>query len=90
MLLDPVIHIGKDGASDAAVASATDAFRTRELIKVRVLKNAPEDTAIIAVALAEATQSTMVGKVGFTFLLYRPNSELRDRIELPRAPKAEE
>lgn len=89
-LLEPVIHVGKEGVSDESIAATEDAFRRRELIKVRVLKNAPDDTDAIADALAEATKSDVAGQVGFTFLLYRPNKNLRDRITLPPAKAKEE
>lgn len=85
MLLEPIMHIGKEGVSEEAITSTRDAFHRRELIKVRVLKNAPEETKAVAAALAEATDSEVAGKVGFTFLLYRPNPDLKERIELPQA-----
>ncbi len=81
--LDPVVFIGKEGISEAGVASTEDALRWRELIKVRVLTNAPDETAALAARLAEATGSDLVGKVGHTFLLYRANPNVREPIELP-------
>lgn len=84
-LLEPVIHVGKEGTTEPTVQAVNDAFRRRELIKVRVLKTAPADTKTTAAALAEATHSDVAGGVGFTFLLYRANPELRERIELPPA-----
>jgi RNA-binding protein len=87
-LLDPVVHVGKEGVSEAAVASTEDAFRRRELIKVRVLKGAPDDADTTAVELAEATHSDVAGRVGFTFLLYKPNPSLKERIALPPAKEA--
>ncbi len=87
-LLDPSVFIGKEGVSDAAVAATEDALKTRELLKVRVLNNAPELRDDTAAALAARTHSDIAGAVGHTFLLYRPNPELKRRIELPPA-KAE-
>jgi len=84
-LLEPVIHVGKEGVSEESVSATQDVFRKRELIKVRVLKNAPDDTLTTAAELAQATGSELVGRVGFTFLLYHPNPELRERIALPPA-----
>ncbi len=83
MLLEPLIHVGKEGVSPESIAATEDVFRRRELIKVRVLKNAPDDTLTIAAQLAEATGSDMAGRVGFTFLLYKPNPALKERIQLP-------
>ncbi len=89
-LLEPVVHIGKEGINAESVANIEDVFRRRELIKVRVLKNAPEDADTTAKQLAEATGSDVAGRVGFTFLIYRPNSALKERIELPPATKVAE
>ncbi len=82
-LLDPVVHVGKEGVSEECVTVTLDAFRTRELLKVRVLKTAPATLPDVAAQLAEQTDSYMAGKVGFTFLLYKPNPEIRNRLELP-------
>ena len=41
--LDPVVNVGKEGVTPTVVESAKDAITKRELIKVRVLQNAPEE-----------------------------------------------
>ena len=87
-LLDPVVFVGKDGV-DSAVASTETAFRRRELIKVRVLPNAPDTRESIASELAERAGAHFAGMVGHTFLLYRPNPEAKERIELPPAKDEE-
>lgn len=84
-LLEPIIHVGKEGVSVLSITATEDAFRRRELIKVRVLKTAPDNADTTATQLATATGSDVAGRVGFTFLLYRPNPDLKDRIELPPA-----
>ena len=81
--LEPVVHIGKDGVTAANVAATEDAFRTRELIKVRAMQSVSAATDDIASQVAEQTQSEIAGRVGHTFLLYRPNPELQERISLP-------
>ncbi len=87
-LLDPVVFIGKEGVTEANVAATEDAFRTRELIKVRAMKNVPAETDELAAQVAEETHSDVAGRVGHTFLLYRPNPALKERIALP-PPKGE-
>ena len=84
-LLEPIIHIGKDGVSAESISATGDAFRRRELLKVRVLKNAPEAVKETAAQLAAATGSEIAGGVGSTFLLYRANVDLKERIKLPLA-----
>ncbi len=81
--LEPIMHIGKDGISDECIAATEETFNRRELIKVRVLKNCPDETSDVAAEMAEATNSNLISKVGFTFLLYKPNITLKDQIKLP-------
>ena len=83
-LLEPIVFVGKEGV-ESAIGPTEDVFKTHELIKVRVLPNAPALTAPTAEELAERTGSDIAGKVGHTFLLYRPNPTLKRRIELPPA-----
>jgi RNA-binding protein len=85
-----MVHVGKEGVSAESIAATNDAFNTHELLKVRVLKSAPTDTKTTAAALAEATQSDVAGQVGFTFLIYRPNTELKERIAFPRTTDVNE
>lgn len=89
-LLEPIVHIGKEGIGEESIAATEDAFRRHELIKVRVLKTAPESADVTAAELGAATHSDVAGRVGFTFLLYRPNPALKERIVLPPAKDAGE
>jgi len=68
--IKPVIIIGKAGLSPDLVTATSDALRARELIKVRVLREAPVTRDDIADFLAEATGSQCPGRIGHTFLLY--------------------
>lgn len=80
--MDPVIQVGKAGLVPAIVASAIDAIRARELIKVRVLTNCMEEPKDVLVMLAERTRSDLVQVIGRNGLLYRANPE-KPKIELP-------
>lgn len=73
--LDPIFQIGKSGVSDSVVQAVDDALTARELIKIRVLKNATGDTATLANELAQATQADIVQIIGHNFILYRRNDE---------------
>jgi RNA-binding protein YhbY len=52
-------------------------------VKGRVQQTAPAAPEEVAAALASAANAALVGAVGHTFLLYRPNPERKDRILLP-------
>jgi len=80
--LDPVVQIGKAGVIKSVVDSARDALWARELIKVRVLQNSPEEPKEAIAALAKATAAELVQVIGRNGLLYRPNPE-KPKIELP-------
>lgn len=82
--LDPTLRIGKDGLSPGVRAALEELLLHHELIKVRVQKAAesktPEEWAAL---LATESGAAVVGVVGYTFLLYRPNPALKEPIRLP-------
>lgn len=80
--LDPIVQVGKAGLVPSIVASAIDAVRARELIKVRVLQNCPEEPKDVLVMLAERTRTDLVQVIGRNGLLYKKNPE-KAKIELP-------
>lgn len=81
--LKPILHIGKQGISDATVAAAKEAFSTRELLKVRVLESAPNETRDAAAQLADALEgSSVVQIIGRMAVLYRPDPD-HPTIQLP-------
>jgi RNA-binding protein len=83
--LRPQLHIGHGGSTAATQAALEDLFRKRELVKVRVLKTSGAETKELANEMAREAKADMVGAVGQTFVLYRPNPELKERISLPDA-----
>lgn len=80
--LDPVVQIGKSGVIDTVAESAEQALTAREIIKVRVLQNSPEEPKAAIAALAEATGAELVQVIGRNGLLYKKNEE-KSKIELP-------
>lgn len=81
--LEPVVHCGKEGVSDALIAAANDAIDRHELIKLRLGENAPGDRRDLATAIAEATHADLVGVLGRTVLLYRRHPK-KPVIEFPK------
>ncbi|QNH53993.1 YhbY family RNA-binding protein [Selenomonas timonae] len=81
MTEDAVVMIGKDGVTPTVVASAREAIKKRELIKVRVLQNAPDDPEDAITVLAERADANLVQVIGRNGLLFRRNFD-KPRIEL--------
>ena len=81
MTEEAVVMIGKEGVSPAVVASAREAIKKRELIKVRVLQNAPEEPADAITMLAERADANLVQVIGRNGLLFKRNFD-KPTIEL--------
>ena len=79
--MDTIMQIGKNGITEALVATVGDALEARELIKMRVLENSGEAVRDVAEQLAAATDSEVVAVIGKCLILYR-ESETKKRIEL--------
>ncbi|WP_263841421.1 YhbY family RNA-binding protein [Salinibacter sp.] len=86
---DPLVHIGKEGVTDAVMQAVEEAFNTRELVTIRVLDNAPRPVREVAEAVADALEDARVVRtIGGTALFYRPHPD-DPKIDLP-ASGAEE
>jgi RNA-binding protein len=71
--LKPVVWIGKEGVTDAAVNSVLEVMSKRDLIKVKVLEGAPADARDIGHKLAEKIEhAEVVRTIGRVVILYRP------------------
>ena len=81
--IDTIIHIGKDGLSDNLIRQANDALEAREIIKGKVLENAPLTAREACGQLAVLTRSEEVQVIGTKFVLYRRHYDKSKRkIEL--------
>ncbi len=82
--LEPIVHAGKSGISDAMIKQADDALAAREIIKGKVLETAPQSARETAETIAAAVGAQVVQVVGRTFVLFR-QKEKESQITLPRA-----
>ncbi|MFC0231770.1 ribosome assembly RNA-binding protein YhbY [Bhargavaea ullalensis] len=82
--LQPLFQVGKHGVNDELVAGVGDALEKRELLKVSVLQNCPEDRGEVAEKLVGGTGAELVQTIGNTIVLYRESKENK-RLLLPRA-----
>ena len=82
--LEPILHAGKGGISDAMIKQADDALEARELIKGKVLETAPTTAREVAEEIAAKVNAQVVQVIGRTFVLFR-QKEKDSQIKLPRA-----
>ncbi len=81
--LEPIVHAGKGGISDALIKQADDALAAREIIKGKVLETAPGTARELAEEIAAAVNAQVVQVIGRTFVLFR-QKEKDSQIKLPR------
>ena len=84
--LEPVVVLGKEGLSDSVVNAVNDALLAHELIKVRVLDNAPLERQVVAERLPSQVKADLVGLVGRIVILYKRHPN-KPKLVLPREGK---
>lgn len=80
--MDPIFQIGKGSLTPEVTEAVSEAFHTRELIKIAVLKNCMDDPKEIAQVLAERTHAQVVQVIGKKMVLYKESKD-KKKIELP-------
>lgn len=81
--LKPILQIGKEGVTEAVIDTVESAFRTRELLKVKVLETAPSEAREVGTELANGVEGAqLVQVIGRTVVLYRRHPTQRE-ITLP-------
>ncbi len=81
--LDSVFQVGKSSLTPELTAAIDEAFNTKELIKIAVLKNCLDDPGEIAQTIAERTHSQVVQVIGKKIVLYKPDRK-DPKIILPK------
>ena len=82
MNIEPIFQVGKGSITPEYVEAIREAFNTKELIKIAVLKNCMDDPRGIAEALAGRTGSQVVQVIGKNIVLYKPDKD-KPKIILP-------
>ncbi|MDE0897385.1 MAG: YhbY family RNA-binding protein [Longimicrobiales bacterium] len=83
--LKPVVLVGGDGVTDALISSVSDAFNSRELLKVKLQESASIKVRDAANQIADALEDVhAVQTIGKTMVLYRRDPE-DPEIRLPSA-----
>ena len=80
--MEPIFQIGKSSLTPEVTEAVSEAFNTRELIKIAVLKNCFDDPREIAGMLADRTHSQVVHVIGKKIVLYKESKDHK-KIILP-------
>lgn len=81
--IDPIFQVGKGSLTPELTEAIGEAFNTRELIKIAVLKNCFDDPKEIAAMVAERTHAQVVHVIGKKIVLYKESKDNK-KIELPK------
>ena len=73
--LEPIFQVGKSSLTPEFTEAISEAFNTRELLKIAVLKNCIDDPKEIAAVVAERTHSQVVQVKKKKIILYKPDKK---------------
>ncbi len=79
--IEPIFQVGKGGLTENLINQLSDALEARELIKITVLKNAPDYAKDTAAEIAEATGAEVIQVIGNKITLFRQRKE-KSKFEL--------
>lgn len=90
--LDPVVHVGGDGLTDAVVKETDHALKAHGLVKVRVFSDDRAAREGMLQTLAERLDAAPIQHIGKLLVLWRPlppveKAEREDRMPGPRVVK---
>ena len=86
--LEPTVMVGKDGLTPTVLEAVRAALLAHELIKVRVLDNAPVTRKEVSERLPSMVKAELAGLVGRVVILYKRHPQ-EARIVLPK-PEADD
>lgn len=82
-VIDPILQIGKSSLTPEYIEAVREAFNTRELIKIKVLKNCLDDPREMAQIIADRSGAEVVQVIGRKIVLYKPDKD-KPKIMLPK------
>ncbi|MEJ2272388.1 MAG: YhbY family RNA-binding protein [Candidatus Bathyarchaeota archaeon] len=74
---NPTVWVGKEGITTQIIIEIKKQLDSREIIKIKIQKNALKDqeTKNIAIKVSQQTESELVEVRGHTFILYKHKSK---------------
>lgn len=81
--LSPIVYIGKEGITEQVIDSITKAFNRREVVKIKVLENAPETSLESSKIISEKLEElNLVAIIGRIIIFYREHPQ-NPKVVLP-------
>ncbi len=74
--LEPLVHVGVAGATDAVLQTIDDVLRTHELVKVAIGRHAGLEPREVANGMADALGAEVIQVIGRKVTLYRHEPDL--------------
>ena len=71
-VLEPVVHVGTAGVTDAVVAELERALTAHELLKVRIGSDDRDARVALGEELCTRTGAAVVDRIGKVLILWRP------------------
>ena len=73
--LNPEVNVGKEGISPGVIQNLTNAFNTKELVKVKLLEKCPLNIDEVSEKLITGVECELVQKIGRTLVFYKELKE---------------
>lgn len=73
--MKPLVHIGKDGITDAVLAQIDEILKAHEMVKVAILDTAMINAREAAIEVCESVRAEFVQAIGNRFTVYKKNHE---------------
>jgi len=72
---EPIVHVGKTGINENLLKQIDEALEAREIVKITVLSNSPEDAKSISEDIAKISKAELVQVIGKKITLYRKSKK---------------
>lgn len=82
--LRPILQVGGKGVTEPLLTELGGALEHHELVKVKIASDDRDEREAIIAELAGRSGAVLVQKIGKVAVLYRPTTEGKRQIVLPR------
>lgn len=73
--MKPLVHIGKEGITEAVLEQIDEVLKAHELVKVAILETAVLNTKATAIEVCERIRAEYVQAIGNRFTIYKKNHD---------------